>query len=53
MKDNVEGKVMYGCLIMSDAWTNRKQRILINLLVNSPSGCMFVKSVDGSSKRLS
>jgi hypothetical protein len=39
----------YGCSIMSDAWTDRKSRTLINFLVNSPSGTVFSKSVDGSS----
>jgi hypothetical protein len=34
---------------MSDAWTDRKPRTLINFLVNSPSGTVFSKSVDGSS----
>jgi len=33
---------------MSDAWTDRKQRCLINSLVSSPIGKMFVKSIDGS-----
>ena len=33
---------------MSDAWTNRKQRCLINLLVNSLARLMFVNSIDGS-----
>ncbi|XP_010527565.1 PREDICTED: uncharacterized protein LOC104804899 [Tarenaya hassleriana] len=39
----------HGCSIMSDAWTDRKQRCLINFLVNSPAGTMFMKSIDGSS----
>ncbi|XP_027905788.1 uncharacterized protein LOC114165342 [Vigna unguiculata] len=38
----------HGCSIMSDAWTDRKQRCLINFLVSSPAGTMFVKSIDGS-----
>jgi len=38
----------HGCSIMSDAWTDRKQRCLINILVNSPTRLMFVKSIDGS-----
>ena len=33
---------------MSDAWTDRKQRCLINFLVSSPVETMFVKSIDGS-----
>ncbi|XP_057444668.1 uncharacterized protein LOC130736914 [Lotus japonicus] len=49
MKQNVVERAKYGCSIMSDAWTDRKQRTLINFLVNSPAGSMFVRSVDGSS----
>jgi phosphotransferase system IIA component len=33
---------------MSDAWTDRKQRSIINFLVNSSKGSMFFKSVDAS-----
>ena len=40
--------VNYGCTIMSDAWTDRKSRTLINFLVNCPRGTMFIKSVDAS-----
>lgn len=38
----------YGCSIMSDSWTDRKGRTLINFLVNHQTGTMFVKSVDAS-----
>ena len=38
----------YGCSIMSDGWTDRKQRTLINFLVNSAKGTVFMKSVDAS-----
>lgn len=34
---------------MSDAWTDRKNRTLINFSVNCLLGSMFVKNVDGSS----
>ena len=33
---------------MSDGWTDRKGRTLINFLVNYPKGTVFVKSVDAS-----
>ncbi|XP_076950168.1 uncharacterized protein LOC143623060 [Bidens hawaiensis] len=39
----------YGCSIMSDGWANRKQRTLINFLVNSSKGTAFMESVDASS----
>ncbi|XP_027357050.1 uncharacterized protein LOC113866362 [Abrus precatorius] len=48
MKDHKEQWSKHGCSIMSDAWTDRKQRCLINFLVNSPTGTMFVRSNDGS-----
>ena len=47
-KKNNEWK-LYGCTIMSDGWTDRRQRTIINFLVNSPSGSVFIKSVDASS----
>jgi hypothetical protein len=39
----------YGCTLMSDGWTNRKDRTLINFLVNCPTGTIFVESIDASS----
>ncbi|KAJ7977287.1 HAT transposon superfamily protein [Quillaja saponaria] len=39
----------YGCSIMSDGWTDRSNRSLINFLVNSSKGSMFIDSVDASS----
>ncbi|XP_042428549.1 uncharacterized protein LOC122015624 [Zingiber officinale] len=38
----------YGCTIMSDGWTDGKNRSLINFLVNSPAGTFFLKSIDAS-----
>jgi hypothetical protein len=38
-----------GCSLMSDGWTDRRSRTLINFLVNSPSGTVFLESVDASS----
>ena len=34
---------------MSDGWTSRTNKTLINFLVNCPTGTMFVKSIDASS----
>ena len=34
---------------MSDGWTDRKERSLVNFLVNSSRGTMFIKSIDASS----
>ncbi|XP_006598590.1 uncharacterized protein [Glycine max] len=48
MKGHREQWVKYGCTIMSDAWTDRKQRCIINFLINSQAGTMFLKSVNGS-----
>ncbi|KAL6584924.1 hypothetical protein OROMI_004213 [Orobanche minor] len=38
-----------GCTLMSDGWTDGKSRHLTNFLVNSPSGTVFLKSIDTSS----
>lgn len=40
LKDHKEQWSKYGCSIMLDAWTDRKQRCIINFLVNSPAGTM-------------
>ena len=48
LKDHKLQGSRHGCFIMSDAWTDRKQWCLINFLVSSPAGTMFVKSIDGS-----
>ncbi|RVW45968.1 hypothetical protein CK203_068587 [Vitis vinifera] len=37
-----------GCTIMSDGWTDNRERTLINFLVYCPEGISFVKSVDAS-----
>ena len=41
----------YGCTLMSDGWTDRRGRHLINFLVNSPEGTYFLESVDASSEQ--
>jgi hypothetical protein len=41
----------YGCSIMSDGWTSRRQQPLIIFLVYSPRGTMFLKSIDTSGLR--
>ena len=40
----------YGCTLMSDGWTDRRGRHLINFLANSPDGTFFMGSVDASSE---
>ncbi|KAF7822105.1 uncharacterized protein G2W53_027560 [Senna tora] len=37
-----------GCTIMSDGWTDRKRRSIVNFLVNSPKGTVFLSSKDVS-----
>ena len=37
-----------GCIMMSDGWTDRKGRTLLNFLVHCPKGTMFIKSLDAS-----
>lgn len=42
IKTKLQGSVIeqtqFGCSIMSDAWSNRNSRTLINFMVNTPSG---------------
>ncbi|XP_042416539.1 uncharacterized protein LOC122005539 isoform X1 [Zingiber officinale] len=38
----------YGCSLMADGWTDKRQRTLINFLVNSLKGSVFIESVDAS-----
>lgn len=40
----------FGCTLMADGWTDRRQRHLINFLVNSPEGTFFLGSVNASDK---
>jgi hypothetical protein len=49
LKGHKESWVKYGCSIMSDGWTDKRQRTLINFLVNCPLGTMFVESIDATS----
>lgn len=37
-----------GCTIMSDGWTDKRRRTILNFLVNSPKGTVFLKSIDAS-----
>ncbi|XP_057760023.1 uncharacterized protein LOC130980349 [Arachis stenosperma] len=48
LKGHKEQWKKYGCSIMSDAWTDKRQRSNINFLVNSSAGTMFLKSIDAS-----
>ncbi|RDX88801.1 hypothetical protein CR513_29550, partial [Mucuna pruriens] len=46
LKGHAEEQIKYGCSIISYGWMDRKNKILINFLVNFSLGTMFVKSVD-------
>ncbi|GAU36121.1 hypothetical protein TSUD_374840 [Trifolium subterraneum] len=37
-----------GCTIMTDGWTDRRRRTILNFLVNSPKGTIFLKSIDAT-----
>ena len=39
-----------GCTVMSDGWSDKKGRTLLNFLVHCPRGIMFIKSVDASAQ---
>ncbi|XP_070043656.1 uncharacterized protein [Nicotiana tomentosiformis] len=38
----------FGCSIMMDKWTARNGKMIINILVNSPKGSLFLESIDAS-----
>ncbi|XP_057989057.1 uncharacterized protein LOC131172122 [Hevea brasiliensis] len=38
----------YGCSLLCDGWLDRKGRTLINFVVNSSKGSVFIKSIDAS-----
>ncbi|XP_075103752.1 uncharacterized protein LOC142178319 [Nicotiana tabacum] len=38
----------FGCSIMMDKWTTIIEKIIINILVNSPKGSLFLESADAS-----
>ncbi|XP_012845516.1 PREDICTED: uncharacterized protein LOC105965507 [Erythranthe guttata] len=40
----------WGCTLMCDGWTDGKYRSITNFLVNSPSGTVFLKSIDTSNE---
>ena len=39
-----------GCTIMSDGWTDQRNRTIIKFLVFCPRGTMFLRSVDASDR---
>jgi len=42
---------LYGCSIMADGWSNRRNVPIVNFLAYSPRGTIFLKSVDTSGLR--
>ncbi|KAH0722496.1 hypothetical protein KY290_005147 [Solanum tuberosum] len=38
----------FGCSIMMDKWTARTGKMIINVLVNSPKGSLFLESINAS-----
>ncbi|KAK2636129.1 hypothetical protein Ddye_030921 [Dipteronia dyeriana] len=48
MKVHEDGRKAYGCSILSDGWKDRRERTLVNFLVNSMRGSVLVESVNAS-----
>ncbi|RDX88021.1 hypothetical protein CR513_30439, partial [Mucuna pruriens] len=48
LKGHKKEQMKYGYSIMLDGWIDRKNRTLINFLVNCSLGTMFVKCIDAS-----
>ena len=40
----------YGCSILTDGWSDRKKRGIINILVSCPLGTYFLRAVDTGKK---
>lgn len=49
MKSHREEWARYGCTIMCDGWKDKQDRSLLNFLVNSPKGSVFIESINTSS----
>ena len=49
MKDHEMEWKKNGCSIMSNGWIDRKERTLVNFLVNCSKGTMFLESINPSS----
>ena len=49
IKDHMVEWGKNGYSIMLDGWTDRKERTLVNILVNCSKGTMFMQSIDASS----
>ncbi|XP_052178007.1 uncharacterized protein LOC127791885 isoform X2 [Diospyros lotus] len=49
MKSHKEDWPKYGCSLMCDGWKDKRERSLLNFLVNCPKGSMFIRSIDTSS----
>ncbi|XP_039851752.1 uncharacterized protein LOC120710157 [Panicum virgatum] len=49
-KEHEQAWKHYGCTLMSDGWSDRRGRHLINFLVNNLEGTYFLESVDASAK---
>ncbi|XP_059077416.1 uncharacterized protein LOC131876340 [Cryptomeria japonica] len=50
MEDQKIDWANYGCTILSDGWTDGKNRTIINFLVACKDNVVFLKSVDASNK---
>lgn len=50
VKKEKKSLVKFGCSIMTNAWTDRNGKTLINFLVNTPIGTGFLKSIDANSE---
>ncbi|XP_059075804.1 uncharacterized protein LOC131043866 [Cryptomeria japonica] len=49
LEDHHQSWSQKGCTIMTDGWTDRRNRTLLNFLVSSGGSTMFLKSIDASS----
>lgn len=50
MQKRKDDWAVHGCSILSDGWKDRRDRALLNFMVASISGTMFLKSIDATSQ---
>lgn len=48
IQENKEEAEEHGCTLMADGWTDRNGRVLVNFLMNTPKGSVFLDTVDAS-----
>ena len=51
LKPFKESCIGSGCMLMTDAWSDRKNRSLMNIVAHYPAGTAFLHSKDASAEK--